>query len=69
MERDGGHRIAAMIHFSYTVTGMGLRPVPGDRPLAVVSNRYTSNGLSILPLLAFFTADTCRGSICDVPVP
>ena len=33
MERDGGHNIAAMIHFSYTVTGMGLRPVPGEGSL------------------------------------
>ena len=28
LERDGGHVMAAMIHFSYKVTGMGLRPVP-----------------------------------------
>ena len=46
MERDGGHPIAAMMHFSYTVTGMGLRPVPGDRGLDVASTRYTPNGLS-----------------------
>ena len=38
--------MAAMIHFSYTVTGMGLRPVPCDRALDVASTRYTSNGLS-----------------------
>ena len=45
MERDGGHHIPAMIHVSYTVTGMGLRPVPVDRALALASVGYTCNGV------------------------
>ena len=51
MERDGGHQIAAMIHVSYTVTGMGLRPVPGDRAEGVDRTVIIVTVLAIFPLL------------------
>ena len=37
--------MAAMIHFSYNVTGMGLRPVPVDRAMVVASARSSINGI------------------------
>jgi len=45
------------------------RPLAGDRPLAVVSNRYTSNGLSICPFSPPSRLIHAGDSICDVPVP
>jgi hypothetical protein len=44
-------------------------PLAGDRPLAVVSNRYTSNGLSICPFSPPSRLIHAGDSICDVPVP
>ena len=46
--------------FSVTYATVSYAHAP-DRPVAVVSARHTSNGLSILPLLVPFTANTCRG--------
>ena len=62
MERDGGHHMAAMIHFSHTVTGMGLRPVPveGREGVEITVVEKTALIFPFLPALCAMQTSRCE---------